>query len=84
MLCGIDNISQYIPHIQYECEEYSPKNCQSYKTLLWSWMMLCEDLHDWKFIEIAFGWGPGHMWLHTKREGPWPHHMILEVSWDGL
>ena len=33
-----------------------------------------------KFIEIAFGWGPGHMWFHTTLEGPWPHYMIWEVS----
>ena len=19
------------------------------------------------------GWGPGHIWLHTTLEGPWPH-----------
>ena len=35
-------------------------------------------------IEIAFGWGPGHIHLHTTLEGPWPHYVILEVSWDGL
>ena len=28
--------------------------------------------------------GPGHLWLHTTHEGPWPHHMILEVSRDGV
>ena len=33
---------------------------------------------------MAIGWGPGHIWLHTTLEGPWPHYMILEVSWDGL
>ena len=44
----------------------------------------CEDLHEQKFVEIAFGWGPSHIWLHTTLEGPWPHYMILEVSWDGL
>jgi hypothetical protein len=30
------------------------------------------------------GWGPGHIWLHTTLEGPWPHYMILEVCCDGL
>ena len=35
-------------------------------------------------LGIAIGWGPGHTWLHTTLEGPWPHYMILEVSWDGL
>ena len=33
--------------------------------------------------EIAFGWGPGHIWLCTTLEDLWPHHMILKVSWDG-
>ena len=37
-----------------------------------------------KFIEIAFGWGPNHIWFHTTLEGPWPHFMMLEVCWDGL
>ena len=36
------------------------------------------------FIEIAFGWGPSHIWLHTTLEDSWPHCMILEVFWDGL
>ena len=45
---------------------------------------MCENLHEWKFIEMAFGWGPGHIWLHITFEGPWPHYMILEVCWDGL
>ena len=36
-------------------------------------------------LEIAFGWEPGHMWLHTTLEDPWPLCMILEVcTWDGL
>jgi hypothetical protein len=43
-----------------------------------------EDLHEWNFTEIAFGWGTGHIWHHTALEGPWPHYMILEVCWDGL
>jgi hypothetical protein len=38
----------------------------------------------YKVIEIAFGWGPSHIWLHTTLEGLWPHYMILEVYWDGL
>ena len=45
---------------------------------------LCEDPHESKFIEIAFGWGPHHIRLHTTLEGPWPHYMILEVSWESL
>ena len=48
------------------------------------YFIMCEDPHEEEFIEIAFSWGPGHIWLHTTLEGPWPYHMILEVSWDGL
>jgi hypothetical protein len=38
------------------------------------YFIMCEDLHEWKFIELALCWGPGHKWLrdHTT----W--------SWDGL
>ena len=32
----------------------------------------------------VFGWGTGHIWLHTTLEDPWPHYMILKVPWDGL
>ena len=35
-------------------------------------------------LKIASGWGPGHIWLHTTLEGPWPHYMLLEVRWDRL
>ena len=48
------------------------------------YFIMCEDLHEEKFLEIAFGWGSGHIWLHTTLEGPWPHYMSLEVCWDGL
>ena len=48
------------------------------------YFITCEDPHEKKFIEIAVGWGPGHIWLHTTLESPWPHYMILEVCWDGL
>ena len=37
-----------------------------------------------KFPWTTFNWGPGHMWLHTTLEDPWPHYMIVEVSWDNL
>ena len=37
-----------------------------------------------KLIETTFGWGPGDIWHHNTLESPWPHRMILEVSWDGL
>jgi hypothetical protein len=40
IFCGIDNIMRSILHIQFECEEYSAKYCQSRKTLLWLWIML--------------------------------------------
>ena len=48
------------------------------------YFIMREDLHEHKFTEIAFGWGSGHIWLHTTLEGQWPHHMLLEVCWDGL
>jgi hypothetical protein len=44
-------------------------------------LQCCEHCH---FIEIAYGWGPDHIWLHTTLEHPWPHYMVLEVCWDGL
>ena len=47
-------------------------------------IIVCGDPHEYTFIEIPFRWGPGHIWLHTILEGPWPHYMILEASWDGL
>jgi hypothetical protein len=31
-------------------------------------------MHEKKFIEIACGWGPDHMWLHTTLEGLWLHY----------
>jgi hypothetical protein len=48
------------------------------------YFIMCEDSHEYKFIEIAFGCGPGHIWLHTTLEDRLPHYMILEVSWDNL
>ena len=48
------------------------------------YFIMCEDPHEWKFIESAYGWGPGHMCLCTILEGLWPHYMILEVSWNIL
>ena len=53
-------------------------------TTLWTlttvdafYLIMCEDPREQKFIEIAFGWGPSHIWLHTTLEGPWPHYMIF-------
>ena len=40
--------------------------------------------HEYKFIEIAFGWEPSQMRLHTTLEGPWPPYMFLEVSMGQL
>jgi hypothetical protein len=37
-----------------------------------------------KIHKIAYGWGTGHMWLHTTLEDLWPQYMILEMCWDGL
>ena len=44
----------------------------------------CEDPYEQKFLEITFGWGLSHIWLHTTLEGLWPYYMMLEVCWDGL
>ena len=38
---GTDTIQRIISHIQSECEEYFVKYCQSHRTMLWIWMMLC-------------------------------------------
>ena len=46
--------------------------------------IMCDDPREKIVNEIAFGWRPSHIWLHTTLEGPWRHYMILEVSWDGL
>ena len=41
MLCVTHNTPWNIRHIQVECDEYSMEYCQSHKTLLWIWIMLC-------------------------------------------
>ena len=46
--------------------------------------IMCEDLHEYEFIEIAFGSEPGHIQLYTTLEDLCPHYMILEVCWDDL
>jgi hypothetical protein len=48
--------------------------------------VMCEDLHEHKFIGLAFGEGPGHIRLHTTLEDPLLvlHFMVLEVSWGQL
>ena len=51
-------------------------------TVVLFYFLMCEDPHEWKYVEIAFGWGLGHIWLRTMLEGPWPHYVILEVCWD--
>ena len=38
-------------------------------TINLSYFNMCEDPHEWKFIEIGCGWGPRHIWLHTSLEG---------------
>ena len=35
-------------------------------------------------IEMTFSRGSGHICFTFHLEGPWPHYMILEVSWDSL
>ena len=57
---------------------------QTFTTVDLFYFVMCEDPHEENFIEIAFGWGRGHIWLHNTLESPWSHYMILDVSWDGL
>ena len=57
---------------------------QTLTTIDLLYFIMHEDPHEYKFIEIAFGRGLSYIWLHTTLEGPWPHYMILEVSWDSL
>jgi hypothetical protein len=40
--------------------------------------------NQWNPHWNSIWWQPGHTWLHTTPEDPWPHYMILEVNWDGL
>ena len=56
------------------------------------------NVHNLWFIVFYHVWGPtwieihwndiwlrfGHIRLHTTFEDPWPHYMILKVSWDSL
>ena len=48
------------------------------------YFIMCEGPREQEFIKIAFGWEPGHMWLHTTLESSWPHYMMLEMCRDGL
>ena len=48
------------------------------------YLVMCDDPREYKFSDIAFGWGPGHIRLHTTLAGPWPQYMISDVTWDGL
>ena len=57
---------------------------QTLTTVVLYYFIICEDPHEQVVIEIAFGWGLGHIWLHTTLEGLWPHYVILQVSWDDL
>ena len=48
------------------------------------YFIMCEELHEKRFIERTVGWGLGHIWFHITLEDPWPYHMMLEVPWDNL
>ena len=49
--------------------------------LLIYYILSCmKTLLEYKFIKPTFGWGLGHIWLHTTLEGPWPQYTILQVS----
>ena len=41
LFCGTDSTPQNILHIQIEGGKYSVEYCQSHRTLLWIWIMLC-------------------------------------------
>ena len=50
-------------------EEGLPQNRETME--LWTlttvglvYFIMCEDPHEYKFVEIAFSWGPTHIWLH--------------------
>ena len=46
---------------------------------------ICKNPYVWiESIKTTFGWGPGHIWLHTTLEHPWPHYMTSEVCWDDV
>ena len=38
---------------------------QTLTTRWFIYWIMCKEPHECKFIEIAFGWGPSHIWLHT-------------------
>ena len=33
-----------------------------------SYFIMCEDPYKLRFVDIAFGWGPSHIWFHTTLE----------------
>ena len=53
---------------------------------LWMFTTMCEDPHELKFIEIAYGWGPGHIWLYTGGAVTTRHGFrgVLGQPWDTL
>jgi hypothetical protein len=62
--------------------DHGTPNAQNWWFIMFFWCV--KTGMNKNIIEIAFGWGPGHMWLHTTFEDPLPHYMILEVCLDGL
>ena len=48
------------------------------------WFILFYHVWGFAWIEMAFRWGPNHIWLHTTLDGQWPHYMFWRVCWDGL
>ena len=61
-----------------------PWHSESSQPLVYSILSYVRTHMNKTFIEVTFGWEPGHIWFHTTLEGPWPHYMILEVCWDSL
>ena len=73
----------FISHL-FEAGVTQDRELMALWTLTTVGLFMCEDRYKHPFIEIAFGQGPNHIWLHITFEGLWPRYMILEVCWDGL
>ena len=59
MFCGTKSISRNISYTRIECGEYSMENCQSHRTLLWTWIMLCMYHLYFPRIIHALSWSFG-------------------------
>ena len=46
--------------------------------------IMCECLARLETHGNSMELRPKYIWLHITLENPWPHYMVLEVSWDGI